>query len=754
MLKGEFRKYFTSFNIILLMSLFVLNLLITVYQFRDNFSEKGKIIRINEEKLLDTYLSNPETYAELYAEYKNRENEYEARQYEHLMSDDKIIIQFENRHIDYENYDDRELFSKVNSIINYSGKYRSDINSLLKDSAMRIKELTPEDKYLYTYYLDILNIYSRFDEMEFPVYDTAGWERYFTMETPLIFITVASVALFCQVFTIDNCAKMGVILHISKKGTRQMIKAKLLFIGLSSAVITAVFTVSPLIVVKFACGLCDISAPVQMIPSLEYCHYPLTIGGYFLVFILIRMLVFLCLSLGVAAASQYTNSEAGSVILAVLLIVGDFFLNGLSPSSSLYWLQKFSPMSIVAVNPLFQRYRGLHLFDRPLDYTMTVIVVVSVITALLVIISILKNHRYGGEMQAKRERLSHSRHSVSLFGYEIYKQLVCESGIYILIAAVMLKGIISFVYYNPQTTASEEVYINYIHAVQGEITDEKLEYIENEKAYIDGVIAKYPSVVSDYRNGNISSSEYSDFIAKHNYAKYCERACERLCERRDYLLSISDEYSNAEFIYEEGAERFINSPIDIAGLMALLFIMSRIFPLEYDSGFDKLVRCTKFGRKKIFLTKLTVGILISAVVYTVFLLIDIASVNMFYKLDYLNSGLISIPGTVPCNLSIFECMVIQRIVGFAGYILCAIAVMLVSLLAEKQIYAMILSGMLIFVPMAMSYLGVAFADVISISELCLPDNIFSAVPTALVCVSGTVALMCFALRKWIGGAKV
>ena len=57
-----------------------------------------------------------------------------------------------------------------------------------------------------------------------------------------------------------------------------------------------------------------------------------------------------------------------------------------------------------------------------------------------------------------------------------------------------------------------------------------------------------------------------------------------LVERRDYILSIPDEYSGVEFIYDRGILLFMKSPADIPALMVVVFIASRIFARRSAGG--------------------------------------------------------------------------------------------------------------------------------------------------------------------------
>ncbi len=753
LLKGEFTKHLTAFSIILITALFVLNLGMTLFQYRSEFTAEGAGIRSAHTELLDTYREKPDEYAELYDDFQQRKSEYEAQQYKDMMSaDGKSKVIFENLLIDYSGYGDNQLFRELAEIIGKQENYRKSVTMLLRDSALRIQDIDEIDSYLYNYYINLLNIYDPLTGLEIPAAEVRGWNEFFSLQTPVIFLLLVPLALFCQTFTVDSKAGMVPLLHISKNGGRRTVINKLIYTGITSMAVTVVFTLSPLIIFALSTGFSGINMPIQSVGQFTYCRFEITVGQYLLIYTVIRILFFLCFSLAVAVIGQYTGNEAPAFVFAVVITGVGMAMYNISPTSPFYYLQKFSTVAVANVNVLFDRYRGLNIFGNCVDYTAFMLIAAIVLAMLLCAASLL--FRQGRALKVEKESsvTGKGHASMSLFGIECYKQLVCESGLMIIIAAVVIKCVISGIYYRPNINSSEQVYMDYISNVSGTITDEKLAYIEQEHDYIQTTLGEYTSKVTAYQNGQLQNDEYREYLNRYNYAKYCEYACDRLVERRDYLLEISGSYDGIEFLYEEGVKRFLEASIDIAAVLAVLFIFSRIFALEYDSGFSKIMRVSKSGRRKIFIVKLFLTLVITIAIYFIFTLIDIAFLIGYYKIDYLSASIMNIPGfsETGLNISILTNIVIYKIISLIGYVVYVLLIISISMLVKNQIKTLILSGMLLFIPFATEYYGINLMRFINVSIYMTPKNIMSGISTYLICSMTALLVLWFARIEWIG----
>ncbi len=753
LLRGEFAKHLTKFNLLLVTVLFLMNLGIAAYQYRDDFTADGRFIRETRESMLKLYFSDTDEYQKLKDDHLARLAEYRASIDNTMFGDSgKALAVFENKLIDLPGYGDRQLFSDIEKVLNTQDRYRSSLLSLLHDSALRIKEFSDSGGYLYEYYANLLRLYDPYTDLPLPAVETRGWNEYFSLQTPLIFLAFASLGLFCGVFRADSRAGMSNILRVSKKGGRETIRAKLGFIVFTSAMITIIFTLSPLLVFAFSSGLSDSSVPVQILDLFTYCRFDFTVGQYLLVYTIVRVIIFVCFNLVIAVLGQYTENEVPAFVFTAAAAGTGAVLSSVSPSSSYYFLRKFSIIEIADVNILFTRYLGLNIFNRCIDYT--VVILLSALLLLTVFITGSLLHRPVSAIRTGREnkRSATVFHPLSLFSAESYKHMVCGSGFLILAAAAVLKCIISGIYYDPALSSSERVYMDYIARVSGPVTDEKLSYIEDEKNYIDGTLQQYSSVMESYANGEITHDEYNDYMNRYYYAGYCVYPCGRLCDRRDYLAGMADSRPGVEFIYEEGIDRYLGAPLDIVMVLAAVFLCGNIFALEYESGFSKILRLSKRGRKPVFRRKLTVSLMLAAAVYLIFGGIDLYFLLTNYHVDYLSANIVSMPrfAGIAADMSIGAYVILYKTVTAAGCILLFAFVTLLSGILENNVKAMVVSMLAVFIPYGTEKYGVSILNAVSLANFTAPRNVLNELPTYVVCTGAVILLNRLLYVKWNG----
>ncbi len=78
LIKGEFTKHLTKFNLLLVTALFIMNIGITAYQYRDNFTADSRFIRETRESMPELYFSDRDEYRRLKEDHLARLDDYKA----------------------------------------------------------------------------------------------------------------------------------------------------------------------------------------------------------------------------------------------------------------------------------------------------------------------------------------------------------------------------------------------------------------------------------------------------------------------------------------------------------------------------------------------------------------------------------------------------------------------------------------------------------------------------------------------------
>ena len=756
LVKYEFIKHINKFNILLASVMLIFNIGITAYQYRNEFTGEAKAIRKVRQNTVELYVRDKAKYDKIYEAYLGRLSEYNAQVYAALANDAKSMPVFENDLLDYPDYGDIRLFSDVDGIVNAPSNYRAAINSLLRDTATRIKAADNRDSYTYKYYIKLINEYDPMANKSWDITIISGWNEFFSLQTSSVFLALASVGLFCGVFTVDRRAGFTNVLNISKKGRREVTKSKLVYTASVSIPLTVMFTLTPLNIFAVTTGLSSPDAPVQALDGFTYCQYDFSIWQYLIIYIIVRIIVFLCLAYIIAVIGQYAQNEIPAFVFVIILAAAGFMIKNINPGSIYYSFRKFNAIDIANVNILFDQLNGINIFNEFADYTYFMITALIFITVAVAALSILKRPSRTVDI-LKENKTSKSKKpylSMSILAAENYKLLLCEGGIYIFIAAVILKYITSGVYFRPADNPLESIYMNYMAQLKGPVTDEKLSYIEQEYDYIYDILDKYSDMRESFQNGAITYKEYQTYLGQYNYANYCKNACDRMCERRDYLLGINESHPNIEFIYEEGMERLLGAPIDITALMAAIFICGNMFAIEYNTGFCSILRLAKKGRGVTFRNKIAVTLIASIIVYIIFGAIDIYNLHKYYDINYLNANIMSMPRFSELNIDIgiLSYAVIYKAISLVGYVICFLFITALSGLLKNQIKTIIFSSLVIFIPYIAEHYGMNIFRFLSIPYFISPQDIRWGIISCVCCTAITIVISTITYCKW-GGTK-
>ena len=95
---------------------------------------------------------------------------------------------------------------------------------------------------------------------------------------------------------------------------------------------------------------------------------------------------------------------------------------------------------------------------------------------------------------------------------------------------------------------------------------------------------------------------------------------------------------------------------------------SRVFAVEYESAFDRVLRTAKNGRRKIFLVKAGYALLLVCGIYIVFQGTEMGVLTHFYDVDYWSVPIQSMPrfAQVSAPVTVRTYFVYSRIVSLRG----------------------------------------------------------------------------------------
>ena len=191
--------------------------------------------------------------------------------------------------------------------------------------------------------------------------------------------------------------------------------------------------------------------------------------------------------------------------------------------------------------------------------------------------------------------------------------------------------------------SEQKRYDSYVAQIGGEVTDETLLFLENEKLEFENIKLRYEELLtqtpaeSDYESYN---KELNDITKKLDY----ENAFNKICDRVSVIKS--DKNSNLQLVFEEGFNRLlsVNGYKDdflmcILATIALVLCISPMIAFDNQRGLTKLLRTTEKGRIKRFAIDGVITLVISAIVFVAVWLPEFVFVMNNYKLSSLDAPL-------------------------------------------------------------------------------------------------------------------
>ncbi|MBQ2724553.1 MAG: hypothetical protein IJF78_02480 [Clostridia bacterium] len=763
LLKFEFTKHLTKFTVIFTSVMLLISLGVLVLQYAGEGTGDAALIREAQDALLSDYVNDRETYDADYADYEVRLQEFEDAVNTRRMSGTWYTVRLQSKKIDLDRYDDQRLYRDAQALIKRTEGYGNTVRTVVRQAYAKIEEIGIQPgNYVYDYQAALITKYSPLTELEIPVRNVRGWEEFFTQKTPVIFLAVTMLGVFTGIFVTEKRCRTLNVLRICRNGGCRMILTKLVCTGIFSVILTLLFTLTPLIVLALTTGLSDPGTVIQALPSFTLCPYRITIGGYLAIFVLIRIGVFLALSLFVTVFGQIAGSEIGVLTGSAVFLVLSYLLSMADLYSPLFPLRQFNFFDGAFVTLFFERYRAVNLFGHHIGLIpcagMLLLGIIAILTALSFAVK-LNSPALTSAPRFRKKKTRTQRNqtaapvmSMSLFRYELAKHVLHPKGIALIALALAAKILISYNTFVPSPSEYERIYRDYLSDLGGEITEMQDDYIAGEEEYINASLAEYETAYDRYEAGEITYEEYRTLSEKKNYAELVQNPFGKVILRQSYLKGIQareEGYRSIRYVYEEGILRLLFAGPDIPLLLLLLVLYSDLFSVEYQSGFIMILSLCRKGGKNTFRAKFILCAAVTTILYLMFSAPDLFFFVKYYGTESLSAGIMSIPdlSSLRWDLSAGQYLLLFKLACWIGYLILAAAAASLSLLAKNTLTAAVVFLGTVFIPIFLDIFGIGVLHSVSAGVLLCPSLLNSCLIQYLIYLAAVPALLLTGRRK-------
>ncbi|MBR7161866.1 MAG: hypothetical protein IKD07_05575 [Clostridia bacterium] len=723
LIRYEIKKLFSHKIIpIMLLAIVIFNVLLLSSQMDEEMLQSEKQL----DEFLDDYLADPEGMEAYMAEhlqaYKNAVAS--VRTENPLPFPDNVYTD-----------NDASFFSDtVTKLKQYTATYQKTIKTSIRVANAHIEEYRflnyPEDSFEIRYQQGVMDSYEVLRELEFPLTNIRGYDIFLDYSGFGVIAMISMIVGGMLILIPEKSSGMVGILRVSKRGRSETYFAKMTVAFLYCLLVCAVLTGSALITIGVLCGFNGISAPIQMVESFRLCPIMTTVGGGMVLSFLVRLLSCFVFMVSVIALSSMLTSYVPAFSIGIFFTAANYliatknYLNAYDPLKNLnfFW-------SINGKEPIVY-WRGIKLFGKCIPMLESLLLTYAVfLLAGLIIAWYFYTAGKGLEFRALRN-LSRkitvalknalpkrrNRRRATLIGFEIKKIMTpfaCLVLAGVLTAFVMLS---EDAFRVKRKTFYEVAYTEYMEEYGGEWTEEKDAKLKAQLNEFEAIIAQKNIMIQKYQSKEIDLNTFSDYSNLLQYAENRIAIVQSLCATSEILRGLNEEGKNAYFVNELGWNKIIRTNFSYIYLLAIIFIFSGVYAVEYKDKFIQIQSTARNGKRRTDINKF-------AIIFAVTVLMISACEAYQYYACIRETGLpmpsapaVSLPALAEASGSIgghfFLVYLRQLGVGLAVAVLTA----LTSRVTKKYLPTLAVMGILAFAPMIFGYFGFDFLEALSLTN--------------------------------------
>lgn len=634
-----------------------------------------------------------------------------------------------------------------------------------------------ENSYAWQYQQQLINHYEKAQQsVRFTESSVRGWVLYFEDHTVNILLFITVILIGSTIFLNDQRSGFRFIMRTTRQGRLHSAVAKTVVWILLTTVLTTAFTVESFVVYGMESGYSDFNNAIQILDGFNTCPFILTLGEYFIISFIYRLLAMLVMTAFCVFVSQFVRHIIMLYLCGIGFLGVNLILNSLRVYTADNLIKHLNLISVSSALPLMSRYNAVNLLNNVIDFpTLTIaiygIVLFSVIIASILVygyrsnLSIRSQKSMFSGIKAKvtvlRKKVNTVQHtySFSLVNVEQTKTLLISYTWIAVCLLLLVKCYVSYLEFKPNHTFTDAAYHGYMTELQGPITDEKREWIKNERIYIESILERSYEVDAAYQNLELSLAEYQEFIEQREYATSRQDLFRTIENHVKYIDEMCRNGYEAWFVYDTGWTTLIFSDFDWTLYAVILLISVGSFASEYDSksstgGFVQILRTTKYGRHKTYISKILAGAILSVILTIVWNLIDFLWLYISYDLPLWNAPIHSIEalGGLKQDMSIYQYLMCFYAIRIIAGIIFGTLVCSLSGILKKHIAVLTTTVMITLLPSLLSKIGLRIFEYFDFTKLMqassvMLQGIHSTWFVSTVIILVIILLVCSA-RKW------
>ena len=650
--------------------------------------------------------------------------------------------------------------------------FSQDLRRVVKAAAVTKEDylasgVTPDD-YEYKYQTDIERIYEVNALIPIDYEYAVGWDAYHAYTSGNILLVMLLLVLAPGLCIEEFSSGMYPILHATRKGRVHTFVSKLAALLLFTTLSVVLFTATTLGFFGASYGLSSLGNFIQVFEDFKFCPEIITVGEFLAISVLTKILVLFALGTLIMLLSVFIKKYALTFVASLGAVAVNFvlyFFISLEQTGSFDMLNLFSVMD---TKMAYTRYYSLNVFEESVPYIPLAIGFFAVLAVAFSALAAVMFCRTQGAVKLKtKKRIKLPSAAIpmpcrTLFGAEMGKMLLANKFIIIVVVALLAKGFIASETYVYTPSFTDSVYKEYMTTLAGEMTDEKLAYIESERTRIDTAKANYNQMMADKNKGDITEEEYLAFLEEYKYANDRDSHFTRIENRRDYILGLQEEGKDAHFVYDTGWNTLFGQEFDYLFYGLVLLLFAGVFANEIQGKTHPILKSTRRGRGRLVLAKYAAVLTLSTLLFAAFTAIDLSAALKTFDFPAWDAPIQSITlfGDV-ASMTVAQFVALWIAVKWLAVLVLVTALTGISLLSGKILNTMAIVAVVTLMPYLLRSFGLNVAQYFDFTYLLdgteflttAASSVIYMTLTSVVLAAALSALTWFAKRVWIGSAK-
>ncbi len=731
MLRYEWKKLLHNrFFIGLFVVLLLLNAALSFMEAKEA-REQNPTSELTEGKIraLDDYTADPEAWR---AEYERLKAAYRQA---HAEAETEVETTPSGGTTTHYNIQETEDIRKyydyryAEGVINRLEESVKDIKRIVRVARVELDNLTangvsPTD-YEYEYQEDLIEIYSINALIPIRGEYLRGWDHYFSYSSGNVLLVMLLLVLVPGISLEEHASGMYPILHATKRGRVHTILCKLAVMMGATVACVLLFTGTTLAIYGSIHGFSTLDNFVQAFDLFKSCPEILTVGDYLLNTVLTKILVLFGMGAIILLLSAVLRRYALTFVTSLGIVGVNLVLHfvvSFDMSSFAGAIKLLGCFTVMDTSIAYRRYHALNLFNNAVPYIPASLILYGLITLGGCALTVLFFCRTQGRTRVQRERrlslkrlvrLPHTAIPLpgrGLTGAELHKNLISNGFVLVLAVVLVAKCFMAAGNWVYEGSFTDSVYREYTVRLEGELTEDKLAYIEGERARIEGAIAQFSDQILAYQEGRLSEEEYLAAMDEYSYANQRKEHFTRIEAQAEHIQRLAEEGKDAHFVYDTGWRAVLSQEFDwlLYGVTLLLF--AAVFADEFRGGTPFILRATKRGRGRVFLTKYLTALGTATVVFLAFTVIDLIGAVGAYELPAAGAPLASIDAFAALpEMSLWQYFLVMTAVKYGGILLLTVILLGVSLLTKKTLSTLSVVAVVTIMPYLLRRLGLDVA---------------------------------------------